>query len=204
MSSCGSVTTWINQLKAGDNEAAQLLWQRYFARLVDRASKHLARHVRRGADEEDVAAAAFASFCQGAASGRFPKLNNRHDLWRLLLTITLRQAGRLAKHETRDRRDSRRTVGVTDLFDLPDADLDRLASQDPGPALAAEVADQLRHLLSKLPSDKHRDVARDLLAGYTAAEMARRIGRSLRTVEKRWQQIRKCWEPFSSPRPTEK
>jgi DNA-directed RNA polymerase specialized sigma24 family protein len=204
MTSCGSVTTWLNQLKAGDSDAAQQLWQRYFARLVDLASKHLARHVCRGADGEDVAAAAFASFCQRAASGRFPKLANRHDLWRLLLTITLRQARRLAKHETRERRDSRRAVGATNLFDLPDADLDRLSSPDPGPALAAEVADQLRHLLTILPSDKHRDVARDLLAGYTAVEMAQRIGRSLRTVERRWQDIRKCWEPVSSPRATEK
>ena len=197
MTSCGSVTTWLNQLKAGDDEAAQQLWQRYFARLVDLASRHLARHVRRGADGEDVAAEAFASFCKGAADGRFPKLANRHDLWRLLLTITLRQARRLAKHETRARRDSRRAVGATDLFDLPDADLDRLASPDPGPALAAEVADQLRHLLAILPSDKLREVARDLLAGYTAVEMAKRVGRSLRTIERRWQDIRDCWEPLA-------
>ena len=32
--SAASVTHWIRQLKAGDREAAQQLWQRYFQRLV--------------------------------------------------------------------------------------------------------------------------------------------------------------------------
>jgi len=191
-----SVTTWLTHLKAGDHDAAQALWQRYFARLVELASQHLARHIRGGADGEDVALAAFASFCAGAAAGRFPRLSNRHDLWRLLLTITVRYARNLARHETSARRDSRLTVGAGNQVDLPDADLDQLAGQDPDPALAAEVADELRHLLTLLPGDDLRSVAQDLLAGYTAEEMARRRGCSLRTVERRWQRIRQFWEPF--------
>jgi DNA-directed RNA polymerase specialized sigma24 family protein len=130
------------------------------------------------------------------AAGRFPRLSDRHDLWALLLTITLRHARTLARHETRLRRDSRRTAAAATLCDLPEADLDRLAGADPDPALAAEVADQLRHLLALLPGDL-RPVAQDLLAGYTAVEIARRLGCSLRTVERRWQRIRQFWEPFA-------
>jgi RNA polymerase sigma factor (sigma-70 family) len=189
-----SVTTWLAGLQAGDVAAAEPLWQRYFSRLVELARQHLASHVRRAADEEDVALSAFASFCTGVAAGRFPRLSNRHDLWRLLLTITVRHARNLARHETRERRDSRRTVPA-DLLDLPAADLDRLAGDAPDPALAAEVADQLRHLLALLPGDDLRAVAQDLLAGYTAVEIARRLGCSLRTVERRWQRIRQFWEP---------
>jgi RNA polymerase sigma factor (sigma-70 family) len=191
----GSVTTWLGLLKAGDAGAADALWQRYYARLVELARQHLGRHARRASDEEDVAAAAFASFCAGVAAGRFPRLSNRHDLWRLLLTITLRQARNLVRHETRERRDSRRTAGATELFDLPDADLDRLAGDAPDPSLAAEVADELRHLLALLPGDDLRAVARDLLAGYTALEIARRSCCSLRTVERRWQRVRDFWHP---------
>jgi len=195
-----SVTTWLTYLKAGDHDAAQALWQRYFARLVELASQHLARHVRGGGDGEDVALAAFASFCAGAAAGRFPSLSNRHDLWRLLLTLTVRHARDLARRETSARRDSRRVFGAADHFDLPDADLDLLAGQAPDPALAAEVADELRHLLTLLPGDDLRTVAQDLLAGYTAEEMAQRRGCSLRTVEQRWQRIRQFWEPFVETR----
>jgi RNA polymerase sigma factor (sigma-70 family) len=195
MTPASSVTTWLGHLKAGDPAAAQALWQRYFAQLVALARQHLARHVRRAADEEDVALAAFASFCAGVAAGRFPRLADRHDLWRLLLTITLRQARKHAEHETRQRRDGARTVAAADLFELPAADLDRLAGSAADPALAAEVADQLRHLLALLPDDDLRAIARDLLAGYSAPEIAHRLGCSLRTVERRWQRIRQFWEP---------
>jgi RNA polymerase sigma factor (sigma-70 family) len=195
MTSPPSVTTWLGRLQAGDLDGAEALWRRYFARLVELASQHLARHVRRAADAEDVALSAFASFCAGAADGRFPRLSDRHDLWRLLLTLTLRHASNLARHETRQVRDSRRTVAATDLFGLPEADLDRVAADAPDPALAAEVADRLRHLLALLPAEELRAVAQDLLAGYTAVEIARRLGCSLRTVERRYQRIRQFWEP---------
>jgi DNA-directed RNA polymerase specialized sigma24 family protein len=181
-------------LQAGETAAAEALWARYFAQLVELARLHLAAHVRRAADAEDVALASFADFCAGAAAGRFPRLGDRNDLWRLLLTITLRHARNLATYETRDRRDSRRRL-PTDLFDLPEAALGWLAADSPDPALAAEVADQLGHLLGLLPDPDLRRVARDLLAGYTAAEIARRHGSSLRTVERRFQRIRQCWEP---------
>ena len=190
-----SVTTWLALLKAGDPDAADALWRRYFAQLVELARQHLARHARRAADGEDVALAAFAGFCAGVAAGRYPRLSDRHDLWRLLLTITLRHARNLNRYETRQRRDGRRTVAAADLFDLADADLDRLAGDAPDPALAAAVADQLRHLLGLLPGDDLRAVARDLLAGYTAVEIARRLGCGLRTVERRWQRIRQIWGP---------
>ena len=38
MSSQGSVTAWIDQLRAGDRAAAQPLWQGYFQRLVGLAA----------------------------------------------------------------------------------------------------------------------------------------------------------------------
>jgi DNA-directed RNA polymerase specialized sigma24 family protein len=148
-----------------------------------------------------VALAAFADFCAGAAAGRFPRLADRHDLWRLLLALTLRQARSLAQHETRQRRDGRRLLAATDLFDLPGADLDRLTGEAPDPALAAEVADELGRLLALLPTGELRGVARDLLAGYTGVEIARRRGCGLRTVERRWQRIRQVWAPVVEPDP---
>ena len=49
MPSAGSVTGWIVGLKAGEREAVQKLWERYFARLVRlaRAVARLARVSRR-------------------------------------------------------------------------------------------------------------------------------------------------------------
>src|SRR5262249_26493472 len=85
-----SITTWIALLRQGDAAAAQPLWERYFARLVAFARGKLQGVARRAADEEDVALSAFHSFCQ--AAGRFPRLNDRDDLWQVLVMLTARKA----------------------------------------------------------------------------------------------------------------
>ncbi len=47
---------------------------------------------------------AFASFCNGVERGRFPRLANRDDLWRLLVTITARKSMHLARDERSQKR----------------------------------------------------------------------------------------------------
>src|SRR5215471_7618917 len=97
MSSEGSITHWLDLLKAGDRAAARPLWQRYFRLLVARARAALGSAPRRAADEEDVALSAFHSFCRGAEHGRFPRLDHRDDLWHILLMLTARKAAHLAR-----------------------------------------------------------------------------------------------------------
>src|SRR6516162_145511 len=104
MSSPGSVTAWIAQLRAGDAAAAQPLWEGYYRRLVGLARQRLLGRPRAAADEEDVALSAFDSFCRGAEQGRFPRLADRDNLWQLLVTITARKALQLIRHERRRKR----------------------------------------------------------------------------------------------------
>src|SRR5262249_51028850 len=100
MSLAGSVTAWIDELRAGDRTAAQPLWEGYFQRLVGLARQKLRGRLPTSmADEEDVALSAFDSFCRGAEQGRFPQIADRDDLWRLLFVITKRKAIDLVKHE---------------------------------------------------------------------------------------------------------
>jgi DNA-directed RNA polymerase specialized sigma24 family protein len=195
MSSASSVTTWLNLLRSGDPAAAQPLWERYYAELVRLAHAHIAARLRPGADPEDIALSAFASFCRGAAEGRFPRLTDRHDLWRLLFTLTLRHTADHARREGRDRRDARRRLDVHDLLDLSDADLDHLAGAAPDPAWVAAVAEEVQTLLAQLPGDDLRQIAQLRLEGYTLPEIAERLGRSLRSIERKWALIRQfCLE----------
>src|SRR3954452_12662110 len=99
-----SVTQWIDRLKAGDPDAAQKLWERYFRRLVGLARKKLRAAPRRAADEEEVALSAFDSFCRGAEQDRFPQLHDRLHLWQLLVLPTARKACDLAQHKRRQKR----------------------------------------------------------------------------------------------------
>src|SRR3954463_14759188 len=96
MSDDGSITRCIEALKRGDRDAAELLWARYFRRLAGLARAGPRPVPRRAADEEDVALSAFDSVCRRAAEGRFPRLEDRDDLWRLLAKVTFRKALALA------------------------------------------------------------------------------------------------------------
>src|SRR5438876_10303530 len=99
MTSEGSVTGWLGQLRSGDPAAAQQLWQRYFQRLVQLARQRLHGSPRRIADEEDVALSAFDSFCRDVQHDRWPQLLDRDNLWRLLVVITARKAHHLLRDQ---------------------------------------------------------------------------------------------------------
>src|SRR5262245_44885652 len=85
----GSVTRWIAELKVGDSDVAhQEIWKRYFQRLRALAGVKLGNAPRGAEDEEDVALSALRSFFSGLEDGRFPRLEDRHNLWSLLAKIT--------------------------------------------------------------------------------------------------------------------
>jgi hypothetical protein len=102
----GSVTQWLGALRGGDLQAAQPLWERYFARLVRLAQARLrARPWPRAVeDEEDAALSAFDSFCRAATQGRFPRLDDRDDLWRLLVALTERKLTDQVRRARRQKR----------------------------------------------------------------------------------------------------
>ena len=80
-----SVSQWLEQIKHGEEHAAQLLWQGYLERLLRLATRRLANSPRGAADEEDVVLSAFDSFLRAAKDGRFPRLVDREDLWQILV-----------------------------------------------------------------------------------------------------------------------
>jgi DNA-directed RNA polymerase specialized sigma24 family protein len=203
MSSAGSVTHWISQLKAGDQTAAQHLWERYFQRLVGLARTKLHGASRGAADEEDVALSAFDSFYRGVAQGRFPQLLDRDDLWQVLLTLTTRKAADLVRHEGRRKRGGSAVRGEPALPETDSAAnepaLDHLISREPSPAFAAQVAEECQRLLDKLGDAELRALALLKMEGYTNDEIARRLGRAPRTVKRRLQLIRRLWEQEKAP-----
>jgi DNA-directed RNA polymerase specialized sigma24 family protein len=196
MLSPGSVTDWIGQLKAGDPAAAQKLWERYFQRLVGLARKKLQGTPRRAADEEDVALSAFASLCRRVAAGQFPQLRDREDLWHLLLVITARKALNQIRHERRQKRGGTLLPqGVVPSID-PDAEepsLEQILSPEPTPEFAAQVADECRRLLTLLGTDELRRIAQWKMEGDTVPQIAAKLRRAPRTVERKLQLIRKVW-----------
>jgi DNA-directed RNA polymerase specialized sigma24 family protein len=197
MSYAGSITHWIGELKAGNPDAAQKLWEGYFHRMVGLARKKLQGMPRRAADEEDVALSAFDSFCRGAENGRFPQLQDREDLWQLLFLITARKAYDLMEHEGRQKRGGGLVLGESALAagqDRPDeAALNQIIGREPSPEFAARVAEECHRLLAGLGDAQLQQVAVWKMEGYTTDEIAAQLNCVPRTVERKLQVIRSLW-----------
>jgi RNA polymerase sigma factor (sigma-70 family) len=130
--------------------------------------------------DEDIALSAFKSLCLGVEHGRFPELNDRDDLWRLLATITVRKAIDL------QRRQRVRPQGRDDGIDM-------ILSREPTPEMAEEMADEYHRLLGLLDEERLRDIALLKVEGLSNEEIAARLQCGLRSVERKLHRIRTIW-----------
>lgn len=193
MSADDAITRWIENLKAGDESAARLLWERYFRRLVSLANAKLARSPQRLQAEEDVALSAFKSLCLGAERGRFPDLKDRENLWPLLVVLTSRKAGRRLRDENRLKRGGGRVRREADGDADEGGDLSPAFSAEPSPDEAAEMSEACERMLNLLDAEA-RAIALAKLEGYSNVEIAARQDLALRSVERKLQLIRRIWE----------
>ena len=144
-------------------------------------------------DEADIALSAFQSFCRGAAAGRFPRLSDRHDLWRLLLFIT---AQKVCDHHEHHRA-LKRGGGAAHVGSVS---LDEVVSDEPTPEFAAMLAEQVERLLAHLDDATLRDIAIWKMEGFTNEEIAARLGCALKTVSNKLKLIRMKWEREAAQR----
>jgi len=202
MSSEGSVTRWVTALKGGDSAAAQPLWERYHRQLVSLARQKLQSARRRAADEEDVVQSAFHSFFRGVTRGRFPQLDDRDNLWRLLVVITARKALDQLASEHSQRRGGGMLQGesrISPVAGRDDAAIEQVVGEEPTPEFAAQVADEYERLLELLGDDTLRRVAVWKMEGMTNDEIAAQLDCSRRTVARKLETIRIIWSREPGP-----
>ena len=193
-----SITHWIEQIRANDpavrDEAADQIWRRYSGRLLQLARNHLDQRIRRREDEDDVVQNMYASFCCRMRRGEY-QLENRQDLWNLLVAMTLHKARKVALRHTRQGRAVRREDACP-AGDESDSLVKRLPATDPTPEEAAELAEGVELLLRALPNPILRQVALWKLEGYTSEDIAApdKLDCAERTVERKLRLIREIWE----------
>jgi DNA-directed RNA polymerase specialized sigma24 family protein len=185
----GSVTRWIGQVKQGGESVAEgELWQRYFTRLAALARKRLDDLPPHARDEEDLALSVLKSLFLRAREGQFPELHDRTDLWQLLAKITVRKSidrRRMAKAQKRGSGQVQSEPEYTE-------NLKELASQEPPPEILVAMQEECDRLLSVLDDDL-RHIASLKLEGYSNSEIAAKLGRVERTVERKLERIRHAW-----------
>lgn len=195
-----TVTQWIGQLKKGDDQAAQKLWESYFQEMVEIARNKL-RGVPRGiADEEDVALSAFHSFCLGAQKGRFTQITDRENLWPLLVAITSHKSVDFIRSENRQKRGGTGKSGdiaARKKQTLDSVNFEAMIQKQPSPEFAVQLAEELEQLLAlldKTGDSTLRQVALGKMQGETTTEIAQSLECARRTVERKLQLITRLWQ----------
>jgi RNA polymerase sigma factor (sigma-70 family) len=196
-SSNSSVSQWLRDLKAGDADAAAVLWSRYAPKLLELARSKLKGVSTGAADEEDIAQSVFRNLCKGAAVGRFADIQSRDELWWLLLRVTKNKVVDHFRRETAAKRGGGAVVSETDLtptaYPAAPFSLDALISDEPTPEHLAMLEEQTQRLLGLLRDDRLRQIACLRIEGYTVSEIATKMTIGTRSVERKLELIRKAW-----------
>jgi RNA polymerase sigma factor (sigma-70 family) len=110
----GSITLSIGELKAGSEDAARALLDRYLGEMEDYARRKLRRlgASRAVADEQDVAQEALLTVIDGLRNRKFDHLKDRDDLIKLLRFVIWREAIKIKRHQEAARRADRPGEGA--------------------------------------------------------------------------------------------
>jgi len=182
------------ELRAGNQEAAAQLYERYVHRLRALAERNTGKDLSPRFDSEDVIQSVFRSFFERARNGLY-EVPSGGDLWPLLLVIALQKVRAYGSHHRAGRRDVRRELG-SDHRDPGPPLVHRARAEEPQ-SLLKLIAEETLDLLPEL----HRQVARWRLEGYGHEEIARKAGRSKRTIERVFQECRVLLQQLLQDKP---
>lgn len=139
------------------------------------AEKRIGRTLRRRVDGEDIVQSVFRTVYRRIRLGQF-ELDDAHDLWRLLVRITLRKTCDAGRRHTATQRD----IGFECHFM---AELDQLNSLRARNDDAA-IAETLESLFQQLQPPQYVAIVTLVLAGNAPDEVASRMNLFRRTVER--------------------
>jgi RNA polymerase sigma-70 factor, ECF subfamily len=173
--------------RQGDEQAAAELFHRYRDRLVALARCRLPVPLTRRVDAEDVVQSVYRVFFVNARDGRYD-FQRGGDLWHLLVVLTLHKLNDQAKQNARQKR----AVGREQSLDgtAGAATPEAVFGHEPSPLELAALADELQQLMGRLDSVE-RQVLELRLQGHNLETIAVRVGRSLRTVCRAVEQIKR-------------
>jgi RNA polymerase sigma factor (sigma-70 family) len=195
MPDIGSVTHLLMQLHSPDpatrDRAISELVSRFTPELLDLIAGRMNQRLQARVAPEDILQEVLLSFCNRQRRGEYD-LANRDQFLDLIVTISLHKVCSAARREQRQRRDVRREQSLASLSPTDQSSPDFADPRTTPPDVVAEIAEEIERLLAGLPTEC-REVALLRLEGYTTEEIARKVDRTPRTVERRLERVRELW-----------
>src|SRR5437870_3097783 len=173
-----SDTSLLRRFRLGSEDAAAELYRRYAPRLRRLARRQCSSILAQRVDADDIIQSVFCAFFQAARKGYYD-VPDGEDLWKLLLVIALNKVRTKKTFHQAGKRDFRQTISIRGLKDRrqPD-DVNRQL-------LRIAFEDALLHL-----GRPERQMVALLMEGWQVAEIAAKVRRSKRTVERNLQAAR--------------
>ncbi|MEM9410572.1 MAG: sigma-70 family RNA polymerase sigma factor [Planctomycetota bacterium] len=194
-----SISVWLEDLKNGDEAAGFKIWNRYVGKLIALARSKLKHTAKRESDEEDLVITAFNAFFEGVQHKRFQQLDNRDDLWQILIMLTERKAIDHIRRQNTLKRGQGKIRGesifeyIMDNNEIADKGISIVQDPTPTAEFAAQFSDELRYCFEKLDNSELQQIVLLKMEGFTNTEIAERIERSLSSVERKLRLIRQLW-----------
>lgn len=187
----GSVSYWLKELKTGDSLAVEAIWHRYYQRVVELASRKMKVNPDRAVDGEDIAQLAMHRFCTNATLGCYPNLDDREQLWDLLVVFTL---NRIRKHLRACNR-LKRSGQHSQVFEFSQLEVLQDLQTPEAPTIMADMVDAwLNRLDQEDPSGQLKQIAIWSMDGISGSDIARILKKRKSFVLHQIRLIRLLWE----------
>jgi RNA polymerase sigma factor (sigma-70 family) len=206
--------TLVRQFKEGHPDAIEEIVRRYYWRMVGMANRLL-----RGLNVEpawfdcdDAVNTTLSKLCEAAKAGKIHSMEETADFWNLFYSILKRnillarehharlkrggpgslrsrREGRPTSSESKDRRPVRRLSRSVEVFD-------DLRCYRPSPDVASNSKQEVERLLDLLDDPLLRTIATMRAEEYTNDEIAKTLGTTTRTIERKLTIIRDLWSDY--------
>jgi RNA polymerase sigma-70 factor (ECF subfamily) len=171
--------------RAGDQEAARQLFDRYVTQLVALARRRISQRLASRVDAEDIVQSVFRTFFHRAREGQF-QIEDPDDLCKLLARITVHKTLRQVAYHKRAKRDACMEAGQGD----GESDhLMAVLASEPTPEETTALLDQMEHFLSKLRPEDRR-ILEMRMEGYSNVEIASHLGITDRKIRRLMERVR--------------
>ncbi len=186
----GSVSRWTLDLSRGDETAGNDICKKYWPRILAKA-RRLLRNESFDCDEEDLTQSVFRNALRHFGSDSVARQDTPISLWRYLETCLFHKLIDRRRHATADKRC---------LLADQEISLSELQDRRPPPTLQIELQDDINYLLRLLDAGS-REILNLALDGHDTDEIARRLGVSSRTVQRKLVLIRDVWNRLNHSDP---
>ena len=177
----------VERWRAGDEQAATILHERYLGKLLNLVGRHLAGKFNSRLDPDDVVQSVFRSIFRLTREGRF-EFEGDGDFWKLLLTMALNKVRNTVRHHQAGKRDPAMESISTSGDGMDGYIVNRLSSQ-PTIQEIVSFTDMLEQVLKRLDPEQQL-LIQYRIEGYTQKEIAEKLSVDDRTVRRMFANIR--------------